>query len=140
MTPSIESWSASPAWARPLIESRLAPGEIAMTSLEPDLNNGLNYESSLVVLTSKQVLSFTWSRSTELHQRATTPPQSTLVYALDPDTRFRSKDHAGLGKLELVNATGRLAIWRYTVSRAEGVTGSSTALMHYSAGFPSQPQ
>ena len=136
MTPSLESWSASPAWARSLIESRLVPGEIAITSLEPDLNNGLNYESSLVVLTSKQVLSFTWSGSTEPSQRATTPPQSTLTYALDPQTRFRSKDHAGLGKLELVNASGRVAIWRYTISRAEGVRRIIDRLDALQRGLP----
>ncbi len=136
MTPSLESWSASPAWARTLIESHLVPGEIAITSLEPDLNNGLNYESSLVVLTSKQVLSFTWSRSTELNQRAATPPQSTQAFALDPNTRFRSKDHAGLGKLELVNAAGRVAIWRYTVSRAEGVRRIIDRLDGLQRGLP----
>ena len=136
MTPSLESWSASPAWARSLIESHLLPDEIAITSLEPDLNNGLNYESSLVVLTSKQVLSFTWSRSTELNQRATTPPQSTQAFALDPNTRFRSKDHAGLGKLELVNAAGRVAIWRYTVSRAEGVRRIIERLDALQRGLP----
>ena len=136
MTPFLESWSASPGWARPLIESHLVPGEIAITSLEPDLNNGLNYESSLVVLTSKRVLSFTWSRSTELNQRATTPPQSTLAFALDPNMRFRSKDHAGLGKLELVNAAGRVAIWRYTVSRAEGVRRIIDRLDALQRGLP----
>ncbi len=121
MTEFVEIWGASPIWAKALIEARLEPGETALTSFEPDLNAALQYAPGLVVLTTLQVLSFTWAPATEPSQRGAANLQSQAAYSLTDKAHFQSKDHAGLGKLELVNAAGRLAFWRYTVGRAEGV-------------------
>ena len=127
MTETVDMWTATPAWARPLVEARLKPGETALTWFEPDLNEALNFAPGLVVLTDKRVLSYAWPSGTEPDKRANTA-QSFDSYPLDEQSRFQSKDHAGLGRLELLNATSRAAFWRYTVARAEGVRRISERL------------
>jgi ATP-binding cassette, subfamily B, bacterial len=45
-------------------------------------------------------------------------PSSWQSWPLAADLEMRAGDEAGVGTLELFNATGRLAYWRYTAARA----------------------
>ena len=60
--------------------------------------------------------------------RASSKPAAFEVWPIVAGLHFTSKDHAGLGKLELASDAGRVAHWRYTVSRAEGVRRISDRL------------
>ena len=136
MSEPLEPWTATPAWARPLIESHLDPGENVLTWFEPDLNAELRFSLGLVVLTDKRVLSFSWSSTVNAEQRAHFQPKDFAFYPLDSKAKFSSKDHAGVGRIDFFNATSRPAYWRYTIARAEGVRRISERLDALLRGLP----
>lgn len=71
--------------------------------LELDLDARLRFEKGLVVVTDRRLL-------------AQAPGESAWRdWAYRPGLALRHHDHAGVGTLELVDAAGRLACWRYTL-------------------------
>lgn len=87
------------------VQSRLGDGEAIVAWLELDLDAALHFTPGIVVLTNLRLLSR--GRHDEDWQD----------WALRPDLSLRHADHAGVGNLELVDASSRLVLWRYTLGR-----------------------
>ena len=75
----------------------LRPTENALGSLEVDLNHRLRFGSGELVITTQRLL-------------ARFPDETAWnAWELAPDLALSHHDHAGVGTLELRDATGRLA-------------------------------
>ena len=85
------------------VQAELRPHEWVLATLEPDLDARLHFSHGLLLLTSQRLL----GRSTE-HA----PWQH---WAFRAGLTLRHHDHAGVGQLELADATGLLASWRFTL-------------------------
>ncbi|QNA89920.1 ATP-binding cassette domain-containing protein [Massilia sp. Dwa41.01b] len=87
------------------VRKQLAPGENALTGVEVDLDAKLRFIKGVVVVTSRRLLS-----------RA---PGETAwrAWPIIPGLQLRHHDHAGVGHLELVDAGGLLASWRFTLGQ-----------------------
>jgi ATP-binding cassette subfamily B protein len=95
------------AWQAPLLAA-LRPDEALLAWAELDLDGQLRFASGLVALTNRRLLASDGSN----------PWQE---WPLRADLGLHRFDHAGVGSLELCDATGRLAHWRYTLARATAV-------------------
>ncbi|MDR0577438.1 MAG: ATP-binding cassette domain-containing protein [Candidatus Accumulibacter sp.] len=91
-----ESW-------RSRVEERIGDGEKLLAWLETDLDARLRFARGIVVLTDRRLLAGTGNAA------------EWQSHALRPGLRLARRDHAGVGRLELVDADGRLALWRYTL-------------------------
>lgn len=85
------------------IHAELGKDEIILAHLELDLDPALYFVPGLVVLTNLRFLS---------RYRDDTAWQ---IWPYRSDFVLRYQDHAGIGSLELHDATAQLAIWRYTL-------------------------
>ena len=85
------------------VQAELRPHEWVLATLEPDLDARLHFSHGLLLLTNQRLL----GRSTE-HA----PWQH---WAFRAGLTLRHHDHAGVGHLELADATGLLASWRFTL-------------------------
>lgn len=119
MTLSSESWGTFPQWMRSTVESHLLAGETALAWFEPDLDEHLKYATGLVILTDQRVLSFA-VEGTNGNGRSAAIARLAGAWPLAPSTRLAAKEHAGVGRLDLVDDSGRLTLWRYTTARAPG--------------------
>ncbi|MDR2838559.1 MAG: ABC transporter ATP-binding protein/permease [Azonexus sp.] len=79
--------------------------ESVLAWLETDLDQRLNFAAGLVLLTDRRLLA--WSAAAE----------EVASWELAAGLRLDQHDHAGVGTLELLDAAGRLASWRYTGGR-----------------------
>ncbi|WP_431259249.1 ABC transporter ATP-binding protein [Roseateles chitinivorans] len=89
-------------------ETRLRRGENVRAALEVDLDGRLRFSAGGLRLTDQRLLSL----------EASGDPGGAPVFRewpLTPDLKLVLSDHAGLGALELVDADGRLAQWRFTM-------------------------
>jgi ATP-binding cassette subfamily B protein len=87
------------------IIAQLAPDESVITCFELDLTLRLRFGRGLVILTDRR-----W--------HAKTPGETSWrSWDLQPGLVLDHHDYAGVGTLELRNATGLLAGWRHTLSR-----------------------
>ncbi len=99
---SLEIPQDHPAWVS--LQSQLSPEENVRSSLQVDLDAQLRFTPGLLVLTSRRFLS--WD-----------PHQGTWqAWPVGPELSMRLSDHAGLGTLELQDATHRLAFWRFSLA------------------------
>jgi ATP-binding cassette subfamily B protein len=93
-----EQWQAD-------VQKKLAPGENVLTALEVDLDSKLRFTKGVLVVTNIRLL----TRSPgDTHWRDW-PYRAGLA--------LRHHDHAGVGHLELVDANGLLASWRFTLGQ-----------------------
>ncbi len=94
-----------PSGWRDIIAKQLTAGENALTVLEVDLDARLNFRKGIIVATETRLL--------------TQAPGETQWQSWDyrTDLRLQHHDHAGIGHLELVDATGLLASWRFTLNQ-----------------------
>jgi len=91
-----EKWRAE-------VESQLLAGENVLTSVEVDLDARLHFVHGLVLLTDQHLL-------------AREPGETVWrKWPISQDLRLSHHDHAGVGHLELVDKSGRLANWRFTL-------------------------
>jgi ATP-binding cassette, subfamily B, bacterial len=90
-----------PQWAA--LQARLAPAENVAATLEVDLDASGRFARGLLALTSQRLLA--WDPA-DSHWRE---------WVLRPDLAMRISDHAGVGSLELVDGSQRLALWRFTL-------------------------
>ncbi|MBC7500182.1 MAG: ABC transporter ATP-binding protein [Herminiimonas sp.] len=95
-------YAMSPEWQN-AIASVVAAGETLLAHLEIDLDARLHFAASLIVVTNRKILYKTQGDS--LWQE----------WLYRHDLRMVHHDHAGVGTLELHDATCRLASWRYTL-------------------------
>jgi ATP-binding cassette subfamily B protein len=95
--------NAAEAWQAEL-NSRLLPAEQAIATLELDLDSHLVFSRGWVVLTNQRLL-------------ARSPGgEDWTAWAFKPGLSLQHADHAGVGTLELHDATSRLACWRFTLA------------------------
>ena len=91
-------------WRRSIVET-LNANETVIAVLELDLNEQLHFAKGLVCLTNQGFIasqdnSSSWSK-----------------WAFSEDLKLQLHDHAGVANLELLNQTGRLANWRFTLAQ-----------------------
>jgi ATP-binding cassette subfamily B protein len=91
-----EMWRAS-------LEQQLSGQETVLAWLETDLDARLHFVQGLLVLTDKRLLA------------QGKPDQAWRAWSIGPAQVLRHHDHAGVGCLELQDATTRLAGWHYTL-------------------------
>jgi ATP-binding cassette subfamily B protein len=110
---STDPWSTVPAARRREIEDRLEAGETLLGWFQPDLDDRLFYAQGLIVLTDRRVLA-----ADPVAADGDAAPLRWCGWRLEGDASLYSREHAGVGTLELVGPEGRLAHWRYTAARA----------------------
>ncbi len=94
--------NAPDAWQAEL-NLQLAPDEQVVATLETDLDVHLIFAAGRVVLTNRHLL-------------ARSPGDGGwAAWPLRPGMSLQHHDHAGVGTLELHDATSRLACWRFTL-------------------------
>jgi ATP-binding cassette subfamily B protein len=87
------------------VTQTLGANESVIAVLELDLNEQLHFAKGLVCLTNQGLMASqedasSWSR-----------------WAFSEDLKLQLHDHAGVANLELINQTGRLANWRFTLAQ-----------------------
>lgn len=87
------------------LHAQLAHGEVLLHEVELDLDAQLRFRPGRLALTDRRLL----TKSAEDNAW-----QSWHVRA---ELKLAHHDHAGVGCIELQDASGRLAIWRFTLSR-----------------------
>ncbi len=85
--------------------SQLSKDEIILAHLELDLDLSLHFVPGIVILTNLRLL--TRSLSETVWQS----------WSCTADLALKHYDHAGVGTLELQDATSQLASWRYTLAQ-----------------------
>ena len=85
------------------VSSHLQSEENVSAWLEVDLDGELLFAKNVIILTDRRVLSPGHAE------------KSWQSWALQPDLTLKLSDHAGVGTLELTSASGRLAVWRFTL-------------------------
>ncbi|MGH7223541.1 MAG: ABC transporter ATP-binding protein, partial [Gemmataceae bacterium] len=109
MTETNEKWDLLPPKWRDEATSQLEAGETLLACFEPDLDERLHFARGLVVLTDRRVL----SRGEDGLGRP-----SYRSWPLAEGTELRTAEHGSAGILELIDAAGRLACWRFTAGKA----------------------
>jgi len=79
--------------------------ESVIAVLELDLNEQLHFSKSLVCLTNQGLLASKEGSA------------SWVRWPFSEDLKLQLHDHAGVANLELLNQTGRLATWRFTLAQ-----------------------
>jgi ATP-binding cassette subfamily B protein len=87
------------------LAKKLAPGENVLSGVEVDLDAKLRFTRGVVVVTDRRLL----ARSPGETQWSDWPLRAGLA--------LQHHDHAGVGHLELVDAEGLLATWRFTLGQ-----------------------
>ncbi len=90
---------------REATQSILQEDENPVAGLELDLNQILHFSAGLLLLSDRRFL----ARGPQ--------PDDWQVWPLRPGLRLLHSDHAGAGCLELLDESGRLGLWRYTLGR-----------------------
>ncbi len=93
----------SPRWDGGL-QSRLESNESLLAWLETNLDARLNFANGLVAVTDRRLLA------------CSSDGDNWQEWPIVTGLTLQHHDHAGVGTLELVNAEGRLACWRFTLS------------------------
>ncbi len=75
------------------------PDERTLATFEIDLDDRLDFRPGQLTLTERRIVA------------------GDRAWDLSAGLNLNHHDHAGLGMLELTDATGRLALWRYTMAR-----------------------
>jgi ATP-binding cassette subfamily B protein len=125
----LASDSLLPSGWRERVGGLLEPGETLVAWLETDLNERLDFADGFLALTSRRLVSLppasapasapgsvpaSAAAATPSSSRADGPRSLPLARGMS----LSHQDHAGVGRLTLVDHQARLAIWRYTLSRA----------------------
>lgn len=92
-----------PARWRDALLAQLAPDETLLAWLETDLDAELRFAAGLVAVTDRRLLA------------AAAAAGPWREWPLQTGLTLQHHDHAGVGTLELVDAGGRLAAWRFTL-------------------------
>jgi ATP-binding cassette subfamily B protein len=91
------------------VQARLQPDENASAWVLVDLNAALKFHKIALILTDRRILTANLSE------------KNWQSWSLAQGQRLRLTDHAGVGQLELSDAQGRLAVWRFTLGLQEAV-------------------
>jgi len=88
-----------------LVAKQVTSGENALTALEVDLDDRLNFRKGILVATESRIFS----------QAPGSDEWTSWEYR--PDLVLSHYDHAGIGHLELTDSHGLLAAWRFTLTQ-----------------------
>ncbi|MBT0568829.1 ABC transporter ATP-binding protein [Curvibacter sp. CHRR-16] len=106
----------------------LRPDENVLATLDVDLDERLQYRNGILALTNQRLLAVQADPAQALAWQS---------WPLEASTRLQHHDHAGVGHIELVNDTQRLAVWRFTLGQnlqALRLLGQFEALQHHHSG------
>jgi ATP-binding cassette subfamily B protein len=132
----LDPWKTLPVGRHREVQSRLEPGETLVAWFAPDLDERLFYAEGLVLLTERRLLAHA------LDGRADSNGPHWQAWPLEPDMTLRCELHAGVGTLDLVTSSGRLAHWRYTPGQstaAHALVQRLGALRSRQAGVAAAP-
>jgi ATP-binding cassette subfamily B protein len=101
-SPGFSAPALPPAWLAE-VETQLAESEKILAWLEIDLSEQLRFAAGLVLLTDRRLLA---------RANRDVPWQA---WPYRPGLSLQRRDHAGVGSLELFDASALLADWRYTL-------------------------
>ncbi|MBT9502676.1 MAG: ABC transporter ATP-binding protein [Burkholderiaceae bacterium] len=101
------------------LQTRLAPDENVVATLDVDLDASLRFGQGQLVLTNARLLS----------RESAAGPWSE--WPLHPGLSLRHADHGGVGSIELHDANGRLALWRFTL-------GANVLALRWTTAFEQQ--
>ena len=110
MKSSLENLTAAPPERLPDLESLPMTGhgvENAWARLEVDLSAQLFFQRQSLVLSAEGL---------SLYEAGVSPAKRLAQWPLQAGLRLQHSDHAGAGSLELFDAQGRLAQWRFTLA------------------------
>ena len=102
-TPSTDSIAVPAEYWRASLAQQLAPDEKIAAWLETDLDTGLHFNQTMLVVTDCAL----YAQNPEKSQWLRWPYRAGLTLS--------HHDHGGVATLELHDASCRLAYWRYTV-------------------------
>ncbi len=136
-----EPWKSLPESWRGHLAKQLSPDETLVGWFQPDLDSKLNFAVGLIALTDRRILASD-GKSSSSPGRSPAPssngqPDDWQSFPLADDLQLRITEQSGVGKLELLNATSRLACWRYTPAAsaaARRFEARWTALLTRAAG------
>jgi ATP-binding cassette subfamily B protein len=131
----LDPWKTLPVGRNREVEAQLEPGENLLAWFAPDLDERLFFAQGLVLLTDRRVLMRAGDR-----QLASPSASRWQAWPLERDAALRCEVRGGVGTLELVTGTGRLAPWRYTPGQstaAHALVQSLAALRARQAGIAS---
>ncbi len=97
----------------------LAPGENVLSRLEVDLDARLCFHASTLVLTEQRLMSRSHGQDKPNDAKGSQTAATAAAWEswpLSSELSLRHHDHAGVGTLELHDATQRLATWRFTLN------------------------
>lgn len=100
--PSVLRSGIAQAWLSS-VPVELLPDESPLSGLELDLDGELVFARTALILTERRLLA---CREDE---------KKWQQWVIAPDWQCRVSDHAGVGRLEVFDSQGRLAVWRYTL-------------------------
>ncbi len=103
----------APFW-REAVESQLLAGEQVRAAIETDLDDQLRFATGCLVLTDGRLLFATRPLG---ENRTASHLSQWHAWQLDGSHELRIADHGGIGKLELVSASGRIAGWPFTAAK-----------------------
>ncbi len=112
-----------PASWREDLQLQLSSEENVLAWLEVDLDGALYFARGLLVLTPQRLL---W--------QSPNAPQTWQSLPLQTDWQLELSDHAGVGKLQLRNATEQLAEWRFTLGHNLQAAGLLSGFNKLQAG------
>ncbi|MCM2356482.1 MAG: hypothetical protein NDI68_07290, partial [Arenimonas sp.] len=92
---------------RKALNSRLGLAENVLATLEVDIDAAMRFRVGGLALTDRRLLAWAEGAWTE--------------WPLAPGLALRCADQGGIGTLELLDAHGRLAVWRYTLAQQAAV-------------------
>jgi ATP-binding cassette, subfamily B, bacterial len=116
-----DAWRSLPAARRDEVAAQLEPGEVVLAWFEPDLDTRLDYAEGLVVLTDRRLRDDGRASDEGPAGGNGKPGGHWRSWPLEEVAELRAREHAGLGTIELLGPSGRLAHWRYTNARASAV-------------------
>ena len=90
---------------RDALQKQLHPQENVLASLEVDLDSRLHFVPGLVVVTSQRVLCRAEGNT------------AWTAWTLRESLTMQHHDHAGVGHLDLLDSTGLLTTWRFTLGQ-----------------------
>ena len=96
--------SEIPSLWRQELQSQVRPGENVLTALQVDLDTQLHFAQGLLVLTTQRLLGRTSQGS------------AWQAWEYGQDTQLLHYDHAGVVRLDLLDAHGLVACWRFTLA------------------------
>ncbi|USX16157.1 ABC transporter ATP-binding protein/permease [Oxalobacteraceae bacterium OTU3CAMAD1] len=102
---NVSSLGDLPERWRSEIQAQLSKEENVVSALEVDLDQQLRFAKGVIVVTATRLL----ARSPGQEQWQSWP--------FSHDLTLKHHDHAGVGHLELIGKSGRLAAWRFTLGQ-----------------------